>query len=47
MKDIVASLIRLLDSSTQVDGWGANAAPRGWRWLQKDFPMALLCPRFC
>jgi len=27
---------------TQADGWEASAAPRGWRWLQKDSPMASL-----
>jgi len=32
-EEIVASSIRLLDCSTQADGWGASAAPRGWRWL--------------
>jgi len=40
-EEIVASSIRLLDCSTQADGWGASAA-RGWRWLQKDSPMASL-----
>jgi len=42
MEEIVASSIRLLDCSTQADGWGASAALRGWRWLQKDSPMATL-----
>jgi len=41
-EEIAVSSLRLLDCSTQADWWGASAAPRGWRWLQKDSPMASL-----